>query len=474
MSWGKYSKRDFNWGNSTTSCYVGPGSYDVDPPKTKVKHCCKTTFGQSKEKRNPWGQKLQKTPDPGAYELQVTGLQGRCIASAFQSRSARSPYDIHEGPSPSDHGQLNDWNPKARRRISTSNGRVPMPYSPNIGQKVEGYVEREDGTMQPIIQQTKDFSYLGPGSYAIQNPKSSRAHSMCSDRPISCLVEKEHINVPGPGQYDPRFINSKLPPNIPESAPMKLMDTPKSGNLTHGDLTSRRNGTSNFKSKTKRELWKKPNEYPGPETYQNKTQVVKPKRKKELSGPEPAFGSTTPRFGDPANDTPGPGQYEAKNVRWLKDPKSTMPKAVYKYDPSNGVPGPGSYEQESSIRLKGTGPSPPFANTQTRKLVDLGPDTPGPAGYKICDRPSSRGMTMRKDKINRAEFLDIREGPSPVDYRVMTAPSGVRAQALSRAVRFQTSRNDTPGPGTYNVDHQHDNLIKMSYNSDLVGLKSMV
>ena len=119
------------------------------------------------------------------------------------------------------------------------------------------------------------------------------------------------------------------------------------------------------------------------------------------------------------------------------------------------------------------GPSPAFANTKTRNLVNLGPDTPGPGGYNIVDRAFSRGMKMRKEKINRAEFLDIHEGPSPAEYRVMSAPNGKRAQALSRAVRFQSSANEVPGPGTYNVDHQHDNLIKISYNSDLIGLKSM-
>ena len=234
-------------------------------------------------------------------------------------------------------------------------------------------------------------------------------------------------------------------------------------------------GSANFKSKTKRELWKKPENTPGPEAYQGKTKVIKAKvKKKDGQSIEVAFGSSTPRFEDPPNDTPGPGQYEAKEIKWLKNPKETMPKAVYKYAPGNGVPGPGSYEQETTIRIKGTGPSPPFANTATRKLVDFGPDTPGPAGYHIRDRPQSRGTTTRKDKINRAAFLEIHEGPSPVDYRVMTAPSGPRAQALSRAVRFQDSRNDVPGPGSYNVDHQHDNLIKQSFNSDLVGLKTMV
>ena len=475
MSWGKYSGRDFSFGKSTTSANIGPGSYDIDPPRTKVKHCCKTTFGQSKDKRNPWGQKLQKTPDPGAYDIQITGLQGRCIASAFQSKSVRSPYSIHDGPSSADHGQLNDWNPKKRRRIQTSTGRIPMPYSPMIGQKIDGYIQNEDGSLQPIVQPTKDNTYLGPGTYTIQNPKSSRSISMCSDRPVSCLVEKEHVMAPGPGQYDPKPINSKLPPNIPESAPMKMMDAPKSGELAHGDLTSRRGASSSFKSKVKRDLWGKPDGNPSPDAYQDKTKMVKPKRrKKDATTVEPAFGSTTPRFEEIPNDTPGPGYYESKEVLWLKNPKSTMPKAVQKYNPGNGVPGPGSYETENFVKIKGTGPSPPFANTLTRKLVQEGPDTPGPGAYTIKSRPSSRGLTMTREKVNRSAFLEIHDGPSPDEYRVQTAPSGNRAQALSRAVRFQSDKTDVPGPGAYNVDHAHDNLIKISYNSDLVGLKSLV
>jgi hypothetical protein len=471
MSWGKYTARDFSFGTTGTSSNIGPGSYDI-PPTTKIKHCCKTTFGQSKEKRNPFGKKIVKTPDPGAYDLQVSNFSGSRPVSAFRSKSSRSPYRVTEGPSPSDHSNLTDWRPKEKKKVKYSTGKTPLPHSPNIGQDIEGYETNEDGSVRPIYREKRDVRDLGPGSYDATLPKSGdNVHEMKSYRPKTCLVDNQHFNVPGPGQYTPRYVDSRISPNIKENYKPKKVEGPKSGELAHGDLTSRREASSNFKSKTKRDLWGRPDDNPGPQAYQGSDSSLGVRRNiKSRSKTEIGFGSSTPRFGDSRSGTPGPGQYDAKDIRWLKNPKSSMPRAMDKYNPGNDVPGPGSYEQESSIKIKGVGPSPMFANTSTRKLVPDPTGTPGPGEYSVRPMTTSRTMQYRKNKFDRSGFLEVKDGPSPDTYRVYTPPSGVRAAAVSRAVRFQDVKSDLPGPGTYNVGQQHDDLIKKSFNSDLVGL----
>ena len=471
MSWGKYTSRDFNFGNSGTSANIGPGSYDVQPV-SKIKHCCKTTFGQSKEKRNPFGQKIVKTPDPGAYDLQVSNFRGNRCSSSFKSKTKRSPYSVPDGPSPSDHSNLTSWEPKTKKKVKYSKGKVAKPYSPNVGQDIDGFETGEDGSVKPIYREKRDIQDLGPGSYDVVLPKNSdNTHVMKSNRPKSCLVDREHSREPGPGQYTPRYVDSKLSPNIHECYDQKNAECPKSGELSHGDLTSRRNASSSFKSKAKRDLWGKPDDNPGPQAYQGSESSIEIKKNvTSRSKIEIGFGSSTPRFGESRSDTPGPGQYDAREIRWLKNPKSSMPRARDKYNPGNGVPGPGSYEQESLIKIKGTGPSPVFANTSNRKLVPDPTSTPGPGEYNVRPSTTSRVMSYRKDKVNRAAFLEIKEGPSPSEYRVYTPPSGVRAASVSRAVRFHDVKSDLPGPGAYDVDHQHDQLIKKSYNSDLSNL----
>ncbi|EAY02127.1 hypothetical protein TVAG_372730 [Trichomonas vaginalis G3] len=470
MSWGKYSKRDFNWGSTGTTANVGPGSYEIRDI-SKVKHNYDTSFGGSKEKRNPFGQKIHRTPDPGAYNPDKPASKQSRPCSAFQSRSERTPFQINDGPSPVDHSQITSWASKSSRRPKSSIKKAPMPYSPNVGQGVDGYETLPDGSLRPILRDTHDQSYLGPGCYDPDIPKTNIGASLKYGRPQTCLIDREQKNVPGPGAYTPRTGNIKIQPNIREYHDERPLESPKGGNMAHGDLINYNKATSNFKSKVKRDLWAKPNDYPGPQKYASAESSAR-RAKSSARTPRSGFGSNAPRFKDAADDMPGPGDYEAKDVHWMKSPTSNLPRAIAKtqfYGTTS--PGPGSYELDfSSFKLKSTDPSPQFHNTDSRRIYDINYDTPGPGAYspKDISNVGAINKTYGKAKESRIGFLEIKKGPSPVDYNVREFRQQKRSSSVSRATRFENSpRNDVPGPGAYNVDHNHDGLIKRSFNSDL-------
>lgn len=462
MSWGKFSARDFSFSKSNTPSHLGPGTYYSDSKNKSYEHRCKTTFGISRDrKRNIFGVKIQSTPAPGEYDMTVTGFNTK-TGTIMKSKTPRFLYNVSDTPSPADYNRQHDWSVKKTQRIKSSRKLHPPPLTINYGQGM-GVEILPDGSMKVILKEVKNEEWIGPGSYNIPEVKNKIMHSLCGPRPESCLIDKRKN--PGPGTYNPRKNTSHLCSNIQEIHKEKEPEITKGGELTHGDFVKKNGISSQFKSQTTREVWGKPKDYHvSPQKYGYESQ-------KEEKRNFHAFNVGAERFVETKNDFPGPGQYEAKDCQWTTKKSSTVSSAVIKYDPSNDVPGPGTYESDSIWNIKKANPSPAFANTSSRLVNFGGNENPGPATYTINARSSSVKSKTIGSKSRKTSYFTPSDTPSPQEYDTRSMASGRRTTISRSGRRFDFPTTDTPGPGTYAVDHDHDNLIKRSFNSDLTGIR---
>lgn len=333
--WCKMTSRDSSFGSSTTSEYVGPGSYNVadEWPKKSFSTRGSHIF-TGKAKRNTDLNQSWPTPSAADYNLSIQSTRiGK--TSDFKSKSKRNIFNISDTPSPADYSNQTVWAPEQSHRFSSSYY-MERPYSPNVGQDVLGYEIDYDGTAVPVKKKYHGEEWVGPGSYS--PPETQKKGRTISKKPHSDPIRKRD-STPGPGEYDPQSTNSRSPiacsirPKIPLPDPEPQLH----GEIKHELwVSSQRTGTSNFKSKSKRQIFEDNQHTPSPVSY-HKQRNHKPTQ--SLS----AFGQRSSRFVVKTNDTPGPGAYEAKPAQWVKQGPEIVPKARRAERMANQVTSPGSY-----------------------------------------------------------------------------------------------------------------------------------
>lgn len=480
MSWGKNSSRNFQFDRPSTPYNVGPGSYEIEPATSRRQP---TAAFKNREKRStPFDRKKNGIPAPGKYDPIDANTHIK-ISSSFKSNSERSIYNLNDNPSPADHSVILEWGQKKRRQVPDTI--VDKPFSPNVGQDISGFDILEDGTLRPKKIKKRDGRWIGPGTYNIEDSYRN-GHSM--KQPYRNLDLSNKAKNPGPGEYDTcidqfnpkpkKSYRSRVRPSSVTSARKKFGEkdpsemAPKGYELKHQPWNKEENDISSatFKSRTKREIFVVKEKTPAPTRYQ-KTNRNQP------SVAKAAFGQRTPRFLDyDGNNVPGPGAYDHDDGSWATLSSNysgfTGRRAFDTYNPGNGVPGPGSYETKSiwERNKKKDRPNSVFASMVPRDK-DFGDKTPGPGAYTIETKPKSNSkisIHSRSKKVNNFFQISSRENPSPDAYYTDRS-LGNNVKTIPKDSKFEkANRYPTPGPGTYNVEH--DSLIKKSFNSDLIGV----
>jgi hypothetical protein len=253
--------------------------------------------------------------------------------------------------------------------------------------------------------------------------------------------------------------DGRYPPRIKEKTGREVIERTKGGEI--GPETwapkSKRASSAMFRSKTDREIFPT-TDTPAPNAYQHE-------RKRRTEPLRAAFGQGSPRWEKNREmETPGPGQYEGKPVKWAKgSAESSARRAVDKNIEENGIPGPGSYEVEHK-REKERASSAFASGTKRGKKI---PKTPGPADYNVKTKAEVIGATIHASRFEKSgSFMDVptRETPAPDAYQKIPEMVG-KGRSMSRTARFDERKRDTgPGPTSYEVPH--GSLLIRSHNID--------
>lgn len=334
------------------------------------------------------------------------------------------------------------------------------------------------------------FQPPGPGTYEPKDKTQSRF-----DSPPNCKIgtssrdQIPHNDNPGPGTYNdseirPHSFAPKMT-SSEKSPPHKSPESPgpgtynisnktqgpqysilgRDGPLTKNDVPGpgQYNSTSNSMNKDKSPSYKigtsirtdenKPNEYPGPGTY-------------DIShngkGPKWGFGSEL-RSPNGKNSLPGPGAYE---VPVEHKGGFTMAKKNPQSSPE-AMPGPGAYDQ--TLRSK----SPKWSMGKESRTQNNVSTSPGPGAYSAeVVRPHTAAPIIGSSERN---FLnDFQATPGPGTYDSQYKTNGPKFTIIGKEDR---KLEISPGPGHYSPDLKdrspsykigsatRDDLIKPSINN---------
>jgi len=452
MSWRKQSERKFDLCNSSTPRSVGPGSYDI----SEARKAEKSSFSQAKYVRSPFGPKISKSPGPGYY-FSDNEQNEQKLSSTFASRSTREVYLNNESPAPTEHCKIEVWaEPKKAKKKKGIQKKVH--YVPNFGEDVLGYVVSDDGVTRPIKKVKSDGSMIGPGQYSPQLPECLKKHSLDTSYRDSIFVPRS--STPGPGKYDPYDYTKRICRKLSARREEKNPDPPKSGDLTHNDISSKASNPSpSFVSKAERELWAKEDPKPDPTKYSVDVAF-------SSGNTSRSFSKLTPRFRDDDTLTPGPGYYEINKNHWIKKNENHQT-VKFRKEPESSEIGPGYYEVVNDIRPKSQKPSPVFTAKPGKSVLDVDDDKPGPGHYSPIIQSKTISKDLHKSSPHSSRLGADSDIPPPGHYNTGQNLS-TKGFKMPKSKRFNHSEGvDIPGPGSYLVDHDHDGLIKKSYNSDL-------
>ena len=463
MSWNRATSRDFSFLRSDTPEQVGPGSYDVESSSPRCSRISSACF-KTNNARDVFSVSSMITPSPADYNQTIPDTRLGCT-SAFKSSSKRRIYDTQRNPGPADYGSIHDWSPKSSRGKKVQQFRE-RPVSPNVGQDVLGYQIAENGRVKPVRKKINGEEWVGPGSYSPEDLDGNKTGPAIGERfsGRDAWLTGEP-DVPGPGRYTPRNVDSRYKRKIPKSRDTDNVVAPKSEGLQQQTwATKSKSQTSTFKSRSGRQLFPEVEKTPSPAAYR-----VDSGRKGPTSMLETGFGYRSPRFDNHYDNTPGPGAYNSKNMQWGKKGNALVRKAVDHYG-DNDVPGPGAYSpKQKTIRNKDRRPTSSFASRSKRGWTD-GSYSPGPGAYNVEYSGRNSKMTIRASRFketNNFMFNPYANNPSPADYQRIN-DAGKRGVSIPRSGRFDIRNDESPGPGSYDV--VHSSLIKKSSHIDFRGI----
>ena len=301
----------------------------------------------------------------------------------------------------------------------------------------------------------------GPGNYEVSSRVSGPSFS------FKGKVPEKLLQTPGPGAYSPRLVESRPKTAVTTKAKrpelVKVIDNPGPGQ--YESLSSFRDGPSWSIHGASNPILD--NSVPGPGKYDPSLPVnTVSYGTSKASRPE--------LFPAPSSPIPGPGRYEAPDIKSPKIGysigKSTRKSVV------SSTPGPGKYNptlHSKSISMKfGTQPKKtlefgndnPSANLYTPQLLKKSPSyTFGSKIEKKFDNgvpgPGSYSAEKTKEVVNVKIGKTIRFVPSFIEKEEMEKPGPGNYEVIKKdkpkMFISQSSRqlhkvNDTPGPGQYN------------------------
>lgn len=463
--WGLSTERVFTNVIKNTPEDIGPGKYDVG-----------LTIGNKKKSKAPFGAKTNRIifeqpkfepPPVGEYDLPPGSSLS--ITSVFHSCSPRKYFNPSDTPSPAQYGSLKDWSYKQKKKYHPKPKPAKIPLTGFVGQQnVSGFAPNEEGEWQPLKVATQSENAIGPGYY---NPKDLKKSVHTS--PIGTYQDRDYFlqsrdNVPGPGAYSPHFVNKRMKTTISRVTRDADKPTTPFNVVPQSDWVKGKTESPAFKSTSKRGIFSDiPQDTPGPTAYAPR---IKTSPDIERGNVDTCFGYRQSRNTFTINDNPGPGQYSS-NVKWIKSHKSQLSRSKSPdFFTAPNTPGPGAYEENvrpSTTLNKKTSPS--FAS-RTKRVLRKIEDGPGPADYTLQypgDNekipPMIRGTEYGEAWIEPSKL----DNPGPDAYQSIES-NGPRPLTIPTSKRFSEKKDDTPGPGAYNL--KHGSFYIPSKNSNVVNI----
>lgn len=432
----KKQTRNTEFWTSDTPNKVGPGSYELSPPR-KYRY---NSAPFSKTATKPNGSKITPSalPGPGSYSPSLEWRQSVSPLSSFISNLPRTgaiptgnlnlvPSPLLETPGPGHYYSDSLKTHKPSRKIrhlsmiveasiasipykpGTDQQLGPTSYDPNIG-----FTKPKVVTTNFSVSSSKRdmFDYkgnliVGPGKYSPDVDHGDKKQSWTFASKVSKNLEAKVEQAPGPGSYNPktysrqprvmvegfgstteRDISLTNDPHRPYGPIEHLQSVPEV-NLNSEKMDYFRQKYLNpknpvvkpaFGTSDKRESKWLPNDLiVGPGDYQ-----VKP-----VTSHSPKLPNKSPRFKDSKNNSlPGPGAYEmripAKNQIYLN--QSTRFKPDKHENPENYIPHqPWKIKQNRAFENEFSEPGPVFESTTPRFMLNNF-DSPGPGQYVIKEK----------------------------------------------------------------------------------------
>lgn len=464
--WGLSTERVFSNVIRNTPEDIGPGTYNVE-----------LTIGNKKKQKAPFGAKTNRNifekpkfeaPPVGEYNLPPGS--SLCITSVFHSRSPRKYFNPIDTPSPAQYGSIKDWSRKEKKKYRGKPKPAKIPLTGFVGQaNVTGFAPNEEGEWQPLKVAVQPENAIGPGSY---NPKiqSRSVHTS----PIGTYQDRNFFNqsrdkIPGPGAYSPNFVNKKMKTTISRLSREGEKQSTPFNVVPQTEWVTGKKESPAFKSASKRGIFTDlPQDTPGPTAYAPR---IKTSPEIERGTVDTCFGFRQNRNTFTINDNPGPGQYTSQ-VNWVKGHKSALSRSKSPdFFAASTTPGPGAYEVLNAGRptTAMAKSSAPFASKTKRELRKID-SNPGPGEYtpqfaydneKIP--PMIRGTEYGESWIDPEKI----DNPGPDAYQRIDKDER-RPLTIPTSKRFNDKKDETPGPGAYNL--KHGSFYIPSRNSNVVNL----
>ncbi|XP_063314683.1 sperm-tail PG-rich repeat-containing protein 2 [Pelobates fuscus] len=499
------AKRDFAFNvQQTISVAPGPGHYDVSKVKDKVKG------GQTmKNKESRFKEPASSVPGPGEYEL-LSSMDTKIL----QKNQAVSP-----------------TKPQTRILSHVKKYYIPgAPSIPTPGQAF-GYEETQNGSLVKQLPPTMDHS-MGPAYYEPTNQEAYatlKYKGVHFGKYSGKRIEFQYREGPGPGEYDIdqesalhyENVNSKkedkkkYEPFIPRYHEVIALQEEKKGVpgpgnyeiMRHFDNGQRLSKSANipqppFLSNAERFQPAK-SITPAPGSY-NEQRTAFESLKKISSMAQKPFGQTAVRFTQEPRlqQTPGPGSYDIFRHGFAKE---IMKKTTYDSTKKGGfgsfavrslsiskrdaslTPGPAHYVVKDKIEEPYKHQTSSVFSSGTERLSSQigAKDSPSPGAYNICEsleiihgKGRYRAPRTTHAKKKHASFLSSTPraltlkndcnvpGPGAYSPVIKTTPQGLLS--LSKEERFKDVKEDTPGPGTYELSTVFmDTVLRGTFNATL-------
>lgn len=366
--------------------------------------------------------------------------------------------------------------------VSPSNRIDTRPASGMVGQRCDGYVQDQSGRLIRVAEAPRNSSFVGPGSYDPKKPSSTHAIKMSTSARKTILWNASPN--PGPCDYCHEPKSTKYLHSIVRITEQPAPEPPLGGNLgptswgppPPGHVSRRQHPnvhpkkdmrTSQFQSKTSREIFPQKYKSPGPVVHAKQrppVEFIADEDDEEEDGEKkhaerliftPSCAPCCTTYTLPDEFGKGRGTTIARPMDELYKAKPFIMPDCAQYA-GEVICGPANKDV----------PSPSF-RTRTQRFVDAKSDTPAPGDYEIGGdiRKDGKRQTIPVKRERRVEkWYDIPQRHTPAvgeynPYRPIRPKSGY-ISTIGHADQPITQEDH---PLAFRT--QHSSLIKKSYNA---------
>lgn len=483
MSITSTSKRVVALNYSETPENVGPGTYDPNAKRTRLRSAIsqEIPFGSTTRRE------LFNLPDnvdigPGCYEPQFV-VKGSAPKRDFALGSKREYFvDTEKTPSPADYSQLNQWiKPKptepsqwihpTRIRSAADDSRRDLPTG--LGdQSVNRDADVSESNFGRKVEKQETDLFIRPRNYRSSLTPQASPGSRCADFGRSRAPQREPVvynGIPGPASYETGVEivvkKGKSPAFFPTSKdPLWTGEVNKNETMiSHVPWCDVAQEKRAFGSGAKREIAFFNPQTPGVGQYETTTGIkVKP-------GQRNGFGSSKI---ETRSDTPGPGFYNvnrsesrAQSTRRAASSTAQGPARGELFEiPDTPAPGQYDYTISDTIRRRETlrRGSPAFKDKSKRSDINSTAVSPGPA-YNTRPKSQAKNTIGKANRFTEDFYAGVKISTDPSPDLYNTARDGqIKGGFIGKNAHVDREGEDTPGPGKYRNIRQ--DMTKPSYN----------